>query len=673
MSAVRQKRYVSGRRIDTSAPARLLCILSVNFGASTDLNLMATELQTIVDGLNDEPFKMNLNLISIETISNEQLLQILSDTLLWIEELDTIDIREEDADVTALRIFNSLRVLKYRPPVEIEKLQQWRCGIVEGEKVVIHPILEWIFKNVEALKERAYLARYLTKIDVPGAFQDSELIELSNQISTLMEEFKDVHSQVIEARKDSLIMENIRADLNSMKIEKEQLSKRTDRIERKLHGIANIERLLKLAEKCRVENERLEKIGHLRMEQRNLILFSEQKLQRLNAALEEVKAAGENVDPTKRMKALQEEMETNRYMVNEKLPKEIEIKEAIVFDLKKMVDVAAMDRNDIANLQQKLDKMNAEVVELINERNRKDQNTDKLSIYRHQASSVYKKKAKLVEKLQEARLELQNITNKVETKRNNLREKSGTDFFNNYINKLRTKTLNYKRKNAEISDLKSEHAILSRTVDILANQWNELTQKIEESGGRTIGRHNTKDTEKFESVKLETDDVRKLRDVIIELNQQMDLKRITIDDLKQSNAELNKRLTDATEGWNVMKRNYELSEANFESAFVEVEENVKNMEDEMITKKRKILRANIELKIMKTISEKLKHEGLRLINQIEKETNRISKEVEALQQFDQKNELSLEEEAAQLAMWRSLMKIFQLKLQIAENGRKSGM
>lgn len=83
---------------------------------------MATELQTILDGLNDEPFKMNLNLISIETISNEQLLQILSDTLLWIEGLDTIDIREEGADVTALRIFGSLRVLKYRPPVEIEKL-----------------------------------------------------------------------------------------------------------------------------------------------------------------------------------------------------------------------------------------------------------------------------------------------------------------------------------------------------------------------------------------------------------------------------------------------------------------------------------------------------------------------------------------------------------------------
>uniref|UniRef100_A0A1I7VPY0 Intraflagellar transport protein 81 homolog n=1 Tax=Loa loa TaxID=7209 RepID=A0A1I7VPY0_LOALO len=640
---------------------------------------METKLQTIVDGLNDEPFKMNLNLINFDAISNEQLLQILSNVLLWIEGLDAVDIHEEAADVTALRLFNSLRVLKYRPPADIEKLQQWRRSIVEGEKTVICPILEWIFKNVDVLKERAYLAKYLTRIDVPGAFQDPELIELSNQISALMEEFKDVHSQVVEARKDSLIMENIRADLNSMKTEKEQLGKRTDKIERKLHGIANIERLLRQAEKCRLENEQLEKIGHLRLEQRNLILFSDQKLQRLNISLEEVKIAGENVDPTRRMKALKEEMETNHYMVNEKLPKEIEAKRAVIADLRKVVDVAAMDKNDIAELQQKIEKMNQEIMELVNERNRKDENTDKLSIYRHQASVVYKKKAKLVEKLQEARLELQNIMNMVETKKNNLKEKGGTDFvitttqFKNYINKLRIKTSNYKRKHAEMSDLKSEHAVLSRTADILTNQWNKLRLKIEESGGKIIKARDANYDEKYEIAKPETDDVGKLRDMISESNQQMDLKRTAIDSLRQSNTELNNHLADATERFDVRKRNYETAEASFENAFVEVEENIRNMEDEMVTKKRKIFRAGIELQLMKTISGKLRQEGLRLVNQIEKEISRVNKELEVLQHSDQGNGLSIKEATAQVAMWRSLMKIFQLKLQIAEGGNKNRM
>lgn len=83
---------------------------------------MGTELQTIVNGLNDEPFNMDLNLISFDAIKNEQLLQILSDVLLWIEGLESLDIREEAADITALRLFNSLRILKYRPPVDIENL-----------------------------------------------------------------------------------------------------------------------------------------------------------------------------------------------------------------------------------------------------------------------------------------------------------------------------------------------------------------------------------------------------------------------------------------------------------------------------------------------------------------------------------------------------------------------
>ncbi|VDK62666.1 unnamed protein product [Onchocerca ochengi] len=635
---------------------------------------MATELRTIVDGLNDEPFKMNLNSVSLDAVSNEQLLQILSDVLLWIEELNTIDIREEGADVTALRIFNSLRVLKYRPPADIEKLQQWRCNIVEGEKTVIYPILEWIFKNVDVLKERAYLAKYLTKTDVPGAFQDPEVVELSNQISTLMEEFKEVHSQVIEARKDSLLMANIQADLNAMKIEKEQLSKRTDKIEHKLHGIANVDHLLWLAEKCRLENEQLEKVGHLRLEQKNLILFNDQKLQRLNVSLEEVKAAGENVDPTKRMKALKEEVETNRYMVNEKLPKEIEAKRALVADLSKVVDIATMDKSDIVELQQKIEKMNQEIMGLIDERDRKDENTDKLSIYRHQASAIYKKKTKLVEKLQEARSELQNITNKVEAKKNNLREKGGTDFvitttqFKNYVNKLRIKTSDYKRKHAEINDLKSEHAILSRTTDILANQWKILMQKIEENGEKIIEIHNINHDKKSETAKSEINDVKKLRDMISESNQQMDLKRTAIDALKQSNTELNKQLTDAKELFDAKKRNYDATEANFESEFREIEENVKSMENEMVTKKRKIFRAEIEIKIMKTISEKLRQEGLRLVNQIEKEISRVNKELEVLRRSDQGNGLSVEEATAQVAMWRSLMKIFQLKLQIAEEG-----
>ena len=55
---------------------------------------------------------------------------------------------------------------------------------MQGEKPVIYPILEWLLKNTETLKKRAYLARYLVKVDVPAEFLAEEAIgDLYQQVS----------------------------------------------------------------------------------------------------------------------------------------------------------------------------------------------------------------------------------------------------------------------------------------------------------------------------------------------------------------------------------------------------------------------------------------------------------------------------------------------------------
>lgn len=64
----------------------------------------------------------------------------------------------------------------------------------------------------------------------------------------------------------------------------------------------------------------------------------------------------------------------------------------------------------------------------------------------------------------------------------------------------------------------------------------------EENGGRIIETHDMSHEENFETVKPKTDDVGKLRDMISKLNQQLDLKRVEIDGLRQSNIESNKHL-----------------------------------------------------------------------------------------------------------------------------------
>jgi len=88
---------------------------------------MSTEtLRVIIDGLNAPPFDRNLTLVKLDSMSNEKLLQTLSDVLSWIEGLvpisEFIDIRSESADETAMRILATLRILKYPPPRDIDEM-----------------------------------------------------------------------------------------------------------------------------------------------------------------------------------------------------------------------------------------------------------------------------------------------------------------------------------------------------------------------------------------------------------------------------------------------------------------------------------------------------------------------------------------------------------------------
>ena len=59
----------------------------------------------------------------------------------------------------------------------------FRNGLIQGDKLVVYPILQWLFENLAELKKRAYLARYLVKLDVPpDQLADQELYELHENV-----------------------------------------------------------------------------------------------------------------------------------------------------------------------------------------------------------------------------------------------------------------------------------------------------------------------------------------------------------------------------------------------------------------------------------------------------------------------------------------------------------
>jgi len=69
----------------------------------------------------------------------------------------------------------------------------FRQGLVTGSKPVIHPILHWLLQRVPELKKRAYLARFLAKLEVPAEFLQDDIIN-------------DTYHQVCHNEKDTITM-----------------------------------------------------------------------------------------------------------------------------------------------------------------------------------------------------------------------------------------------------------------------------------------------------------------------------------------------------------------------------------------------------------------------------------------------------------------------------------
>jgi hypothetical protein len=55
----------------------------------------------------------------------------------------------------------------------------FRNGLIEGRKHIIYPILEWLLTRLHELKKRAYLAKFLVKVEIPAEhLQDDQVAEM---------------------------------------------------------------------------------------------------------------------------------------------------------------------------------------------------------------------------------------------------------------------------------------------------------------------------------------------------------------------------------------------------------------------------------------------------------------------------------------------------------------
>ncbi|PIC18366.1 hypothetical protein B9Z55_024285 [Caenorhabditis nigoni] len=508
----------------------------------------------IMHFLNDEPFNLNLSTLQFDSMQPQQLLQLLSNVLCWIFDQERIDIKREAAEETAIRVLNSLRILRYRPPQDQEEQEEWRAGIVEGRKGSLYPLLVFLFENSEALKERAYLAKYLMKTDVPGEFFDYDIEELQNDIAELMNEFKEIHAETKDIMADVLLLNDIKEDLKSMEKEKLILIRKIERTEAKVQTIPYFEKQMQLASQLRGEKSRYAELMQQKQIERQKVLNIESRINRMKINLSEAQAVADTLDEQALMEKLEDEVATNTFLANGKLFNEIEYKENKLRELINMANSNSVTEEDLQKMTEDIEEMRKRIRKLEDERDHKEVDIDEnMSVVRHQVSTLERKKEIAVQKLQELRQDLARIEKDVEDRKNDLKDKMGGDVVSNvqyrkYLEQYRAKSEEQKRKRLEEELTYAEKGVLSGTVDILSKRFKELESHIESLGGEVVEVLNV--PTKYDRPKTAAPQTNDAEDIKFEMQDMMralDERKERITDQRQVRDEMRNALIKMTE------------------------------------------------------------------------------------------------------------------------------
>lgn len=138
------------------------------------------------------------------------------------------------------------------------------------------------------LKKRAYLARFLVKIELaPEVEGDQEVMALYNQYERSIEEFKVAHANAEMAKKSISSVQEIQKDIKSMEEEKEQVLRKLEQIKRRVDPDTN-RQMFDLLSKFVREKAKADKNRQMLHQQQEELKYISAKLDRVTTQLRDV-------------------------------------------------------------------------------------------------------------------------------------------------------------------------------------------------------------------------------------------------------------------------------------------------------------------------------------------------------------------------------------------------
>ncbi|XP_071626384.1 intraflagellar transport protein 81 homolog [Temnothorax longispinosus] len=608
----------------------------------------------------------NYNLIGFNSLNAEDLLQILCSVLMKIQQQDgsDVDIKLDSPEENSIYILTALRILNYQPDVDPVTFRQ---GLIRGEIEIIHPILTWLLTHIDVVRKRAYLSRFLVKLDIPSEYLgDSEISLLHEQYLSLVDRFKTIHKEREIGKKDVENAVELATDLQAMAKEKEAVTARISRIKTKAEPALH---LLDACKLLRTERDKERDLISQKEQEEDTITDLQSSLQRVERELHALKRDSTGLTPQILIQHLTEEVTVQSAIVKEKLPSELNAKKNRMRALSVVKEYSYLGPDKILTMRNNLDAVLKDIQDLVESKISKN-DIDKMGPFRQQAAAVGNMKRNALERLEKIESSLEELQSRLKEKRDHSKTLLETSIpraeeLKKYINRLKTKGTLYKRCKAEIAGLKAESGVLNRTAAILDGQithsyTTNVTSKVTIPESYTLDNALVTNTQLSHSIlALRTNLAPVIRDM---------------KSLRQASRETDERYQKACKSHNTV----EMTMKNTTSDLLSETKRLKNklLQD---TNDKKELQEKIAK--IKNTEEKLRNEaktnnGLNNVGQALKQElhNTIVKEEETLRNSNKEQE-RIKEHTMQYEnktqQWNNIISIFSCKIQCAEESKQT--
>lgn len=552
------------------------------------------DIEVIVNGFNQEPFRKNLTLVQFDELSSQELLEMLNEVFAHLSDEHNIDLRDEDREATAFRMGTFLRVLNYRPqnvssPEELgEKLAN------EMDKPTIYGVLHFLFLKLPDLRKRAYLARYLVDPGIPQDViaSDDEILQTYQQYKEMQREFTRIHKMVDQLRHTTAPPDELRAKISEEEGQVDELDEKIDRIKRQLDH-EDPESFIAAAAELRRGEEEKEKLEASIKEQNEKKKGEDDRLRTLSQQVADFKEIALHGSPQQIITKVGEELEATRNEANMKLPKEIKAKQGRLEQVEKTMAGETYTNFAIEELTKVVEGMKREVLHLEKKKSEPAAN-DRLHQLRPQVQAMAGRKKDTRQRLRLLQEERDEVSAKLQEKEEEFKalgdQKVLTgEEFKRYANMLREKHGVMKRTKLEEQEIKSELTVLNRTEQILQNRCQNAEEavKLLEKKQGIAGYMDTQaqldqisaDTSSLNDQKGQS--LEEMSNVVVELTQKIKDQKLKLKEpIKDLKYVLRPKYKELCEMYKLKKGEYDHEKGLLERAINEKRKDVHELENE---------------------------------------------------------------------------------------------